>query len=30
MGVVTYKTYNDLPEAYKNILPDTEMLKGLL
>ncbi|HOZ16688.1 MAG TPA: PDDEXK nuclease domain-containing protein [Candidatus Portnoybacteria bacterium] len=30
MGVVTYKTYNDLPEAYKNILPDTEALKGLL
>ena len=30
MGVVTYKTYNDLPEAYKNILPDTETLKGLL
>ena len=30
MGVITYKTYNDLPEAYKNILPDTEMLKGLL
>jgi predicted nuclease of restriction endonuclease-like (RecB) superfamily len=30
MGVVTYKTYSDLPEAYKNILPDTEMLKGLL
>jgi predicted nuclease of restriction endonuclease-like (RecB) superfamily len=30
MGVVTYKTYNDLPDAYKNILPDTEMLKGLL
>ena len=30
MGVVTYKTYNDLPEAYKNILPNTEMLKGLL
>lgn len=30
MGVVTYKTYNDLPEAYKNILPDTETLKSLL
>jgi predicted nuclease of restriction endonuclease-like (RecB) superfamily len=30
MGVVTYKTYNDLPEAYKNILPDTEALKQLL
>lgn len=30
MGVVTYKTYNDLPEAYKNILPDTETLKALL
>ena len=30
MGVVIYKTYNDLPEAYKNILPDTEALKGLL
>lgn len=30
MGVVTYKTYKDLPEAYKNILPNTEMLKGLL
>ncbi len=30
MGVVTYKTYNNLPEAYKNILPDTETLKGLL
>jgi predicted nuclease of restriction endonuclease-like (RecB) superfamily len=30
MGVVAYKTYNDLPEAYKNILPDTEALKGLL
>jgi predicted nuclease of restriction endonuclease-like (RecB) superfamily len=30
MGVVTYKTYNDLPEAYKNILPDTEALKRLL
>ncbi|TRX29162.1 DUF1016 domain-containing protein [Flavobacterium franklandianum] len=30
MGVVTYKAYNDLPEAYKNILPDTEALKGLL
>lgn len=30
MGVVTYKTYNDLPEAYKNILPDTEALKKLL
>jgi predicted nuclease of restriction endonuclease-like (RecB) superfamily len=30
LGVVTYKTYNDLPEAYKNILPDTEALKGLL
>jgi predicted nuclease of restriction endonuclease-like (RecB) superfamily len=30
MGVVTYKIYNDLPEAYKNILPDTETLKALL
>lgn len=30
MGVVTYKTYHDLPEAYKNILPDTETLKALL
>jgi predicted nuclease of restriction endonuclease-like (RecB) superfamily len=30
MGVVTYKTYNDLPEAYRNILPDTETLKSLL
>lgn len=30
MGVVTYKTYNDLPDAYKNILPDTETLKALL
>ena len=30
MGIVMYKTYNDLPEAYKDILPNTEMLKGLL
>lgn len=30
IGVVTYKTYNDLPEAYKNILPDTEALKKLI
>jgi YhcG PDDEXK nuclease domain len=30
MGVVTYKTYNDLPKDYKIILPDTETLKRLL
>lgn len=30
MGVVTYKTYNDLPENYKNILPNTEDLKNLM
>lgn len=30
MGVVTYKTYNDLPENYKNILPSTEELKKLM
>lgn len=30
MGVVTYKTYNDLPENYKNILPNTEDLRKLM
>ncbi len=30
MGVATYKTYNELPEEYKNILPDPEKLKELL
>lgn len=30
MGIVTYKTYNDLPENYKNILPNTEDLKNLM
>ena len=30
MGVATYKTYKELPEEYKNILPDPEKLKELL
>jgi predicted nuclease of restriction endonuclease-like (RecB) superfamily len=30
MGVVTYKTYQDLPENYKNILPNIEDLKKLM
>jgi RecB family endonuclease NucS len=30
MGVVIYKTYNDLPERYKNTLPKIEDLKKLL
>jgi predicted nuclease of restriction endonuclease-like (RecB) superfamily len=30
MGVITYKTYNDLPENYKNILPNTDDLKKLM
>ena len=30
MGVVTYKTYKDLPERYKNSLPKIEDLKKLL
>lgn len=30
MGVVTYKTSDELPEKYKNILPDIERLKELM
>ncbi len=30
MGVATYKTSNELPEQYKEILPDSETLKKLL
>lgn len=30
MGVATYKTSAELPDAYKNILPDAEMLKKLM
>jgi len=30
MGVVTYKTYKDLPENYKKMLPNFDQLKELL
>ena len=30
MGVVTYKTSDELPEKYKNILPDIDRLKELM
>ena len=30
MGVATYNTSQKLPEKYKNILPDAEILKKLL
>lgn len=30
MGIVTYKTCHDLPENYKNILPNSEDLKNLM
>lgn len=30
MGVSTYKTSNEIPEKYKNILPDADSLKRLL
>ena len=30
MGVATYKTSRELPEKYKNILPDAETLKKLM
>jgi predicted nuclease of restriction endonuclease-like (RecB) superfamily len=30
MGVVTYKTYKDLPEQYKNVLPNIADLKRLM
>ena len=30
MGVATYKTANELPEPYKNLLPDAETLKKLM
>ena len=30
MGVATYRTASELPDAYKGILPDAEMLKKLM
>ena len=30
IGVVTYKTSDDLPEKYKNVLPDIDKLKELM
>ncbi|UAY57243.1 PDDEXK nuclease domain-containing protein [Arachidicoccus terrestris] len=30
MGVITYKTQNELPEKYKKALPNIEDLKNLL
>lgn len=30
IGIATYKTLNDLPEEYKNVLPDFEKLKEIL
>jgi hypothetical protein len=30
MGAATYKTSNELPERFKEILPDSESLKKLL
>lgn len=30
MGVATYRTASELPDAYKDILPDAEMLKKLM
>jgi len=30
MGVATYKTANELPKQYKNLLPDAETLKKLM
>jgi len=30
MGVVTYKTYKDLPENYKKLLPNFDQIKELL
>ena len=30
MGVATYKTSNELPDRFKEILPDSETLKKLL
>ena len=30
MGVVIYKTYKELPENYKKLLPDFDQLKELL
>jgi hypothetical protein len=29
MGVITYKTYNDLPAKYKKILKNIEHVKNL-
>lgn len=30
MGVVTYRTFHELPKEYHGILPDEEELKSLL
>jgi cation transport regulator ChaB len=30
MGVATYKTVNELPEQFRNALPNEEILKKLM